>query len=243
MSLLNKLTAPLSRLLSALFTKGDLSGVLHPYLLTSLALLGTASLLPYVLTPLRAIWRHVLRPRADLTSRYQGTWALVTGASDGIGEQYSYELARSGFNIVLLSRTQEKLDKVARRLQSEYKVLTRIVQADLSQLRDVQQVAALEEKLERETGDLDICLLANNAGKAHARLIHEHSVEVCLEMVNTNINAQIFLSRYFLRRFQKRWVTSQKRSCVINVSSIAALKPMGMVSVYGATKAFNRSLS
>ena len=58
---------------------------------------------------LSGFYRHFLRPRRNLMARYQSNWALITGASDGIGEAYAYELAKSGFNIVLVSRTMEKL--------------------------------------------------------------------------------------------------------------------------------------
>ena len=58
-------------------------------------------------------WKHVLRPRRDLLGRYgKDSWAVVTGASDGIGEALCYQLARSGLNIVLVSRSEDKLKKV-----------------------------------------------------------------------------------------------------------------------------------
>jgi len=69
-----------------------------------------------------------------LVARYGGNWAAVTGASDGIGEAYSYELARAGFNILLISRTPEKLERVALRLREEFKVQTRVVQVDFGTL-------------------------------------------------------------------------------------------------------------
>ena len=74
-------------------------------MLTALAAFGVYSLLPYVWGPINFVYRHFLRPRRNLASRYQSKWAVVTGASDGIGEAICYQLAKSGFNIVLVSRT------------------------------------------------------------------------------------------------------------------------------------------
>lgn len=62
-------------------------------------------------------------------------------------------------------------------------------------------------------------------------------------MVNVNINAQLFISRYYLAKFQKRWQDHHKRSAVINVSSISALSATGSTTVYASTKAFNRLFS
>ena len=74
-----------------------------------LSVVGFLYLMSYLRTPLYGIYKHLLRPRHNLKTRYGGEWALVTGASDGIGEAYCYELAKQGFNIVLVSRTESKL--------------------------------------------------------------------------------------------------------------------------------------
>ena len=97
-------------------------------LLTGFALVGAFHILRYHAWPTwLGIYRHILRPRRDLVSRYGGNWAVVTGASDGIGEAYSYELAKSGFNIVIVSRTMEKMELVAQKLRDEYHVEAKII--------------------------------------------------------------------------------------------------------------------
>ena len=63
----------------------------------------------FIYTPLYGFWKHFIRPRRDIIKRYDTKWALVTGASDGIGKGLCYELAKSGVNIVLVGRSQEKL--------------------------------------------------------------------------------------------------------------------------------------
>lgn len=125
---------------------------------------------------------------------------MVTGASDGIGEQYCYELAKSGFNIILVSRTLDKLERVALVLREQYKVDTRIVQFDFATLNSTEKVAELYSLLDKHT-DLDVAVLANNAGNAHMNLIHDHGVDKCFNLVNININGVMFVARYYLSRF------------------------------------------
>ena len=89
---------------------------------------------------------------------------MVTGASDSIGEAYTYELAKRGYNIVLVSRTMEKLERVAAKVREEFKVQTKIIQFDFGTLNNPEAVKDLYSKL--DTIDVDVSLLANNAGVA-----------------------------------------------------------------------------
>ena len=76
---------------------------------------------------LKGLFKYYLIPRHDLMKRYGGGWVFITGASDGMGLAHAHELARTGFNIVLMARNKEKLENVARELQEKYKVKTRVV--------------------------------------------------------------------------------------------------------------------
>ena len=97
-------------------------------LLTGFAIVGAYHLFTHHAWPTwLGVWRHIIRPRRDLIARYGGNWAVVTGGSDGIGEAYCYELAKSGFNIVIVSRTMEKMETVAQKLRDEYKVEAKII--------------------------------------------------------------------------------------------------------------------
>lgn len=119
------------RFLENLFTKFDITQGLRPgfhgKFVTALALYGAYHAARLLTVPLLGLWKHAIRPRRDLVARYGGNWALVTGASDGIGEQYAYELAKSGFNIVIVSRTLEKMEAVAKNLREQYKVQVKLV--------------------------------------------------------------------------------------------------------------------
>eukprot|EP00347_Sterkiella_histriomuscorum_P009091 403342553 len=204
----------------------------------------------YLIPPLVGVYRHFLRPRRNLLARYGSNWALVSGGSDGIGEALAYELASEGFNIVLLARTQEKLEAVAKNIKDRYNKDTRIVTFDHSKLFNEEGYKQLFEKL--DSLDVEVSVLVNTAGKAHMNPFHKHTIEMCLFMINVNINSMVALCHYYSEKFLKRCEESgkTKRSAIINYSSVAAYHvyetgnlPMAGVSMYSATKSFNRLFS
>ena len=67
----------------------------------------------YLFKPAYGILKHFLRPRRNIKARYQTEWALVTGASDGIGKAFCYELAKIGINILMVSRSESKMNEIA----------------------------------------------------------------------------------------------------------------------------------
>ena len=85
-------------------------------------------------TVCKGIMKYVVLPRRNLSQRYGSGWALVTGASDGIGKAYCMELAKSGFNIVLMARNHAKLEAVAKEIRNVYKVQTKIIVYDFMNL-------------------------------------------------------------------------------------------------------------
>lgn len=156
------------------------------------------------------------------------SWALVTGASDGIGLQYSHELARRGFNIILLSRTQSKLDKCAQEIKG---VETLIIAHDLSKVIDAESAKELVDKIPE---DLDLALLVNNAGYAHEGTIEEIEASDCEGMININSLAPFYLTKALLPRLMQR----KQRSGILNVSSVASINPIPGLVTYCCTKVF-----
>ncbi|KAG1935046.1 testosterone 17-beta-dehydrogenase [Pimephales promelas] len=90
-----------------------------------------------------------------------GKWAVVTGATDGIGKAYAEELARQGFAIVLISRTQEKLDEVSKAIESKYNVETKTISADFGSVD-------IYTKIESGLTGLEIGVLVNNVGVSYS---------------------------------------------------------------------------
>ncbi|TRZ04411.1 hypothetical protein DNTS_013281 [Danionella cerebrum] len=90
-----------------------------------------------------------------------GKWAVVTGATDGIGKAYAEELAQRGFAIVLISRTQEKLDEVSKAIESKYNVETKTISADFGSVD-------IYPKIESGLAGLEIGVLVNNVGVSYS---------------------------------------------------------------------------
>ena len=86
--------------------KIDLTKKSTKVLVTGFAAIGTYYLARSAYTVMRGAMKYLILPRKDLKKRYGGGWALVTGASDGIGKAYCHELAQSGFNIILMARNE-----------------------------------------------------------------------------------------------------------------------------------------
>ena len=159
--------------------------------------------------------------------------ALVTGASGGIGEAFARQLAALGKDLVLVARSEDKLNALARELGSQYAVQAHVVVADLARHDSASALYA-------ETGclGLDIDLLVNNAGFARAGAFSELPFDVQADMVRLNVNTLTELTRLYLPAMRQR-----RRGGVINVASNAAFQPVPYIAVYGATKAYVLSFS
>lgn len=101
-------------------------------LVSAFAAIGMAYTALHLLVPVRAVWRTALRPRRNHFKAYGGGWAMVTGASAGIGLNLSFQLASQGFNIILVGRSEEKLVAAAKEIEQAYKVQTKIMVFDFS---------------------------------------------------------------------------------------------------------------
>lgn len=156
-----------------------------------------------------------------------GPWAIVTGASQGIGEGFARELARQGYHLVLASRRPERLAELATDLGREFGIETRVAEADLS------RPGAAEAILER-VHDLDVGLLVSNAGAARMGGFLQNDVEHLTADLHLNAVSHMQLAHAFASRLR-----AQGRSGgILLVSSTAALQPMEMGANYSASKAF-----
>ncbi|XP_063802260.1 inactive hydroxysteroid dehydrogenase-like protein 1 [Pseudophryne corroboree] len=161
--------------------------------------------------------------------RQYGEWAVVTGATDGIGKAYAEELASQGVNIILLGRNTEKLCSVSESITSAYGVKTRFIVADFSKGREV--FPPIKEAL----NDVDVGILVNNAGVCYdypACLMEVPEIK-SLEIINVNIAAAVMMVYVVLPGMVQR-----KRGAIINVVSATCCKPMPLATVYTASKSF-----
>ncbi len=156
-----------------------------------------------------------------------GPWAIVTGASQGIGEGFADTLARRGYNVVLVSRRVERLNALAARLREEMHVETRVVSADLSR-------AGAGRAVMEAVDDLDVGLLISNAGGARMGGFLQNTVEDLSADLTLNAHAHLELTHAFAGRLRGRG----RPGGIVLISSTAALQPMALGANYSAAKAY-----
>jgi uncharacterized protein len=170
---------------------------------------------------------------AILRKAWQGKWAVVTGASAGIGEAIAVELAEAGVNLVLTARRRERLDQLAGRLRTRNGIQAQVIVADLTLPQAPQQIYDATEG-----AGLQVDVLVNNAGFGeYGEFLRSH-LEMQLTMVQVNCTAVVHLTRLFLPAMVER-----RRGWVMIVASTASYQPVPYLATYGATKAFDRMLA
>lgn len=143
----------------------EIAKYLNRHLVNILCLLGAHKIYKeFIEAPLWGIWSQLIRPRRNLKARYQCEWVAVTGASDGIGECICHEFAKSGFNIVMISRTLDKLNKVSNDIQQSYGVSTSIVQYDFKNLNSPEAASNFEKVLSDQIIGFDVGIVVNTVG-------------------------------------------------------------------------------
>jgi short-subunit dehydrogenase len=158
--------------------------------------------------------------------------ALITGASSGIGAVYADRLARQGYDLILVARSQGKLNALANQLSDETGRTVEVVVADLTNKADSLRVEQILHN------DASITLLVNNAGVGAVMPLLGSPVDDMEEMINLNVTALMRLAYAAVPGFVARGAGT-----VINIASIVAIAPETLNGVYGATKAFVLALS
>jgi uncharacterized protein len=163
-------------------------------------------------------------------ARY-GPWAVVTGASSGIGREIALYLAEAGLNLVLVARSRDVLEQIASDVTARYSIEARVLDIDLAGEKAV-------EEIEAETSNLDVGLLVAAAGFGTSGLFLDSTLEQEIEMLNVNCRALLSLSLHFGRR-----LASRGRGGIILMSSIVAFQGVPNSAHYAATKAYVQSLA
>jgi short-subunit dehydrogenase len=169
-------------------------------------------------------WRNAL-------ARRYGPWAVVTGASDGIGRAMAFELAQGGLDLVVVARRQDRLEEVGAALQTAYGVSTRVLQVDLAFPGEV-------ARIDHETADLDVGLLVAAAGFGTSGPFVDGNAAAELGMIDVNCRALTQSAHAFARRFAAR-----RRGAMVLMSSLVAFQGVPRAAGYAATKAYVQSLA
>ncbi len=156
-----------------------------------------------------------------------GPWALVAGASEGLGAAYAEELARRGLDLLLVARRSELLQAVADRLQTKYGIQVRTLQLDLAKPEAAGQI-------EQETQSLDIGLLVYNAAYSAVGPFFDHALDDHLREVDTNVRTPLGLVNTFGKR-----MLAAGHGGILLMASLSAFQGSAYISTYSATKAFN----
>jgi uncharacterized protein len=162
-------------------------------------------------------------------SRWRNRWALITGASAGIGHALAEQLAAGGAHLVLTARRSDRLEKLAARLGAKYSIQTEVYGADLTRPDSPPQIHGFT------TGKgVEIDLLVNNAGFGAFGYIHEIPESRLLEMIQVNCSAVVHLTRLYAAEMAER-----RHGDILIVASTAAFQAVPFNSAYAATKAFD----
>lgn len=155
-------------------------------------------------------------------------WAVVTGASAGLGVEFAKQLAKKGYKLILTARREDRLQELAKKLKTECE----IVPADLSKQEEC-------FRLFEAVKDKPIEVLINNAGFGDCNHFLEGDLTKELDMIDVNIKAMHILMKLFLQKLQK-----EEGGYILNVASCAGLLPAGpYMATYYATKAYVTSLT
>ncbi|TEB37438.1 3-ketoacyl-CoA reductase, partial [Coprinellus micaceus] len=160
----------------------------------------------------------------------KGAWAVVTGATDGIGREFAVQLAKAGFNTYLAARNTALLSSTAEELEQKYKVQTKTHSIDFAKAGDAEYA-----EFAKSVEDLDVGVLVNNVGKSHSMPVYfvDTPKDELEDIVSINVNATIKVTYAILPGMVQR-----KRGVIFNVGSFAGYVASPMLAVYSGTKAF-----
>lgn len=160
-----------------------------------------------------------------------GEWAVITGASSGIGLELATQLAHAGFNLVINSRQLEKLQEIERQLTQNSTIEIKIVASDVTENEGIEQII-------HATKGLTVGLLVHSAGYGTSGNFIDSSLHAEINMLRLNCEGLLSLTHYYSQQF-----VQQKRGGIILMSSMVAFQGTPYASNYAATKAYVQTLA
>lgn len=170
----------------------------------------------------------------DFGAGKKNIWAVVTGASDGIGAEFTRQLAKAGFNVLLVSRTQSKLDSLATEVADKYHVETKTLAMDAAALKESDFKALVDL-----TTGMEIGVLVNNVGQSHDIPVPFHitPVEEMQNIININVMSTLRVTQSLLPNL------IQRRSLILTMGSFGGYLPTPLLATYSGSKAFLQTWS
>ena len=164
--------------------------------------------------------------QSEFTARY-GPWALIAGASVGLGAAFAAELAQQGVNLVLLARRPAPLETTAAALSAKYGISVKTISIDLAAPDAIDKIAAA-------TREVEIGLLVYDTAYMLIGPFLEHSIDKQLRTIDVNCRGPLMLTHHFGTQMSQR-----KRGGIILMTSLSGMQGAPWLASYGATKAFN----
>ncbi|EME44214.1 hypothetical protein DOTSEDRAFT_71895 [Dothistroma septosporum NZE10] len=195
------------------------------------AFIGIAFISWHIFSFWRLIASLFILPGAKLSKfGKEGSWAVVTGASDGIGKEYALQLAANAFNIVLVSRTKSKLDTLAQEIENKYKVQTKVHAMDFAANRDTDYTA-----LKQVVAGLDVSILINNVGQSHSIPVPftDTSETEMKDIITINCTGTLRVTQLIAPGMVQR-----KHGLILTMASFGGIMPTPLLATYSGSKAF-----
>ncbi|CAK8678792.1 unnamed protein product [Clavelina lepadiformis] len=207
------------------------------YVYSFTTLVGSICIFIFLLKLLIALRKFFLREGFDLGKRYgTGTWALITAPTSATGNGFAVELAKQGFNIILLGRDIEKLHKMRDLLILRHNTKVRTLVMDF---RGASDISFFAEVL-RQAEDLDVSIIVHAVGMAAlSKKFHLQSAERNRQCLIVNMFAPVLLSHHLIPRLQLRY----HKSAIINISGENAHQPIPGMAISSGAKSFIRQFS
>jgi uncharacterized protein len=162
-------------------------------------------------------------------NQWQGKWALITGASAGIGVALARELAAGGTNLVLTARRRDRLAGLAGELSAKHDIRTLVCVADLAQPLGPQEIFTFTE-----SKNIIVDLLVNNAGFGAYGEFDKTDLDRLIEMVQVNVSAVVHLTHLYLPG-----MIARGSGDILILASTAAFQAVPYIATYAATKSFD----
>ncbi|RDX67505.1 Very-long-chain 3-oxoacyl-CoA reductase 1, partial [Mucuna pruriens] len=200
-------------------------------LIVATSVLGLISVCRALINFVKWVWVMFLRPPKKL--KEYGSWAIITGSTDGIGKAMAFELASKGLNLLLVGRNPLKLEATSKEIRERHDVEVKFVVLDMQKVDGVDIAKRIEEAIQ----GLDIGLLVNGAGLAYpyARFFHEVDSELMDAIVKVNVVAPTWVTKAVLPS-----MINKKKGAIINIGSgsTLVLPSYPLVTLYAASKGY-----
>lgn len=181
------------------------------------------------------IYKTFLRPAKDL--KKYGKWAVVTGATDGIGKAYAFAFAKKGVSVLLVSRTESKLQDVKKEIEAKNYAGVEIsyLVCDYSKFDK-----AAQDKIAKVVKDLEVGILVNNVGVSYRypMFFHELADSEVKDLMTMNIDSTVWMTRMVIPGMVDR-----KKGVIVNISSASAMYDLPLLAEYSGSKSFIEKFS